>query len=351
MSWKGKAGLIGVALATVTTAALVLTTAGPAGATPGVWQSEQHASGISVSSRVVTAPTGIQSGDFLLAQVTTNHENQSGVGAPTGWTTGCVSPADATHPISTALYYRVAGGSEPSSYTWTFPAGSSAVVAISRYTGIDTTNPLDLCVLGNAGAHSSSAPYTVSYWRMETTGGDEVVGEAVGFLHAGTVSESSGYTERYDLHTSSGVGAISQEMADTTSGSCSAGPCLVDYPGSAIITMIGGEPAPVWVNLVFALRPATGVAPTNVSRPTITGNSPAGSVVSATTGVWKGNPTYAYQWQKCTPVCSDIVGATSSTYTTQAGDVGAWIQVNVTATNSGGSTTVGSLQGAGITVT
>ena len=49
--------------------------------------------------------------------------------------------------------------------------------------------------------------------------------------------------------------------------------------------------------------------------------------------------TYAYQWQRCDAAgatASTIAGATGTTYTLTAADVGSTIRVVVTATNAGG---------------
>ena len=88
-----------------------------------------------------------------------------------------------------------------------------------------------------------------------------------------------------------------------------------------------------------------------------------GQTLSVTQGRWSNNPTsYSYQWQDCTTTagtdtgvavqpggasnvmtppttasCSNISGATSSSYTIQASDVGHALAVNVTATNAHGS--------------
>ena len=90
-----------------------------------------------------------------------------------------------------------------------------------------------------------------------------------------------------------------------------------------------------------------------------------GQTLSVTQGAWSNNPTsYSYQWQDCTttagtntgtPVttggasnamtlpttgsCSNISGATSSSYTIQSSDIGKALTVNVTATNGHGSAT------------
>ncbi len=80
--------------------------------------------------------------------------------------------------------------------------------------------------------------------------------------------------------------------------------------------------------------------PTNSAAPTISGTTTFGSVLTASSGTWSGSPTYAYQWQRASTAggsYSNISGATSSTYTLVAADVGQYLKVNVTATNSGGS--------------
>jgi hypothetical protein len=84
-------------------------------------------------------------------------------------------------------------------------------------------------------------------------------------------------------------------------------------------------------------------APTNIVLPALSGTTTQGQVLSSTTGEWSGDPTsYAYQWQDCDPSggesCSDIVGATSSSYMLAGSDVGHKLRVIVTATNAGGST-------------
>jgi hypothetical protein len=91
------------------------------------------------------------------------------------------------------------------------------------------------------------------------------------------------------------------------------------------------------------------VAPTNTAPPTISGTLTQGSVLSVTSpGTWTGSPapTFTYQWSQCTSAatcaacptaCTAIGGATGSSYTLAAGDVGKWVTVTVKATNTAGS--------------
>jgi hypothetical protein len=80
-------------------------------------------------------------------------------------------------------------------------------------------------------------------------------------------------------------------------------------------------------------------APANTAVPVISGTASQGQVLTTTTGSWSGNPapTYKYQWEDCNSSggsCSNISGATSSSYTAGSGDAGHAIVVVVTATNS-----------------
>ena len=88
---------------------------------------------------------------------------------------------------------------------------------------------------------------------------------------------------------------------------------------------------------------ATGVVqalpPSNTSAPTITGTAKQGQVLAASPGSWSGSTpiSYSYQWQDCSSLggaCSNIAGATASTYTLASSDVGNTIVVIVTASNS-----------------
>jgi hypothetical protein len=86
--------------------------------------------------------------------------------------------------------------------------------------------------------------------------------------------------------------------------------------------------------------------PANQSPPTISGQAIVGQKLSASTGAWSGQAplTYSYQWQRCQPGCSNVGGATGSSYTLGSQDAGARLRVIVTATNSGGPATAPSAQ-------
>lgn len=68
----------------------------------------------------------------------------------------------------------------------------------------------------------------------------------------------------------------------------------------------------------------------------------AGRSRSTSNGSWTNSPSsFTYQWQDCNTSgtgCANITGATASTYTLTANEVGDTVRSVVTARNSGGST-------------
>jgi len=87
--------------------------------------------------------------------------------------------------------------------------------------------------------------------------------------------------------------------------------------------------------------------PASAQPPTISGSATESQVLSASPGSWSGYPapSFAYQWERCENTgqgCAPISGATEPTYTAQSADVASTLAVQVTATNSVGSSSAAS---------
>lgn len=82
-------------------------------------------------------------------------------------------------------------------------------------------------------------------------------------------------------------------------------------------------------------------SPKNTAAPTITGTAQVGNRLSADPGTWSGGTaTYAYDWQRCDAdvvYCTDVPGATGSTYGVTNEDLGYRLRVVVTAKNANGT--------------
>jgi hypothetical protein len=90
-------------------------------------------------------------------------------------------------------------------------------------------------------------------------------------------------------------------------------------------------------------------APTNTTKPTISGTAQTGQTLTASQGSWTSDSmaTFTYQWMSCDAQgnnCANIANATNQTYAVQSGDVGKTIRVTVTAKNASGSTPATSAQ-------
>ena len=92
--------------------------------------------------------------------------------------------------------------------------------------------------------------------------------------------------------------------------------------------------------------------PVNALAPTVSGSNVDGQTLTAATGTWLNSPSsYAYQWEDCDSAganCTNISGATSSSYTLTDGDIGQTIRALVTASNSAGSSSAASIQTAAV---
>jgi subtilase family serine protease len=81
--------------------------------------------------------------------------------------------------------------------------------------------------------------------------------------------------------------------------------------------------------------------PQSVSPPTVTGVAEQGQTLTEHHGEWTGSPTsFSYQWERCDNTgngCQTISGASATTYTLAAADIGSTVRVRETAHNSLGS--------------
>ena len=91
---------------------------------------------------------------------------------------------------------------------------------------------------------------------------------------------------------------------------------------------------------------AAGTAPSATKQPNPHGTAQVGQTVTVDNGSWSGTTpiTYTYQWQRCSSSgsCSNLGGATKSSYVPVTGDVGYRLRAIVTAKNSVGSASIGS---------
>lgn len=99
---------------------------GAGGAQTIEYISHSTASHSAATSITINKPTSVSSGNLLVAFICHPDTNytQRFTTLPSGWTLGSLTPISTNQTGSLLAYYKVAGGSEPASYTWS-GAGTS----------------------------------------------------------------------------------------------------------------------------------------------------------------------------------------------------------------------------------
>ncbi|MFZ6014785.1 MAG: peptidoglycan-binding protein [Patescibacteria group bacterium] len=165
---------------------------------------------------VINRPTGVSSGSFLIAGLTVNGGNGVTITPPSGWT--LIRRTDNGGNVVLASYYKVAGGSEPSSYTWTLSrafGNSRASGGIIRYSGVNNSDPIDASS-GNTGNGS-----TASAASIDTVWNNDRVVVFFGIDDNATFGTISGANERFDVTNSdsSGPATAGDDYTQITAGS------------------------------------------------------------------------------------------------------------------------------------
>ena len=150
-------------------------------------------------------PAGTTSGDVMVAHVIV-HPAGNTITAPAGWT--LVLRQDSPSVISTASYVKVAGSSEPASYTWRFGTVGQASGGIASYIGVNTTTPVDA-----SHAQYNASTSNVDNSGLTTTTANDMLVYAVGITVATTVNVPAGFTQEWSTTSnSSTTSEMSQEL-------------------------------------------------------------------------------------------------------------------------------------------
>jgi len=173
-------GATGAAAFTMTAAhewrALTVAIAPPAPPEGPIYQSFAEASNIfDVTSIMVSKPSGTANGDLLIGVVVTD-EDAGTFTPPSGWTlinSGTADPGGIADQVTLGTWYKIAGGSEPPSYTWSWTNPQTVYAFIVRITGHDSSNPIN--VWGVDTGSSTGTIITITCPDVTTTVDDTLV--------------------------------------------------------------------------------------------------------------------------------------------------------------------------------
>jgi hypothetical protein len=192
-----------------------------------------------VTAVTVPKPAGAQSGDVLVAQITTDLQPtiNDATGAPAGWTRVASQTATGAHLFA---YWHVVTASDPGPYTWTLSTAVKWNAGIAAYRGVNTATPWDTTPTGTAASTAAATTLTVPGVTTVTPGAMLVGGVA---LNSGSsaVTPPTGWGEALEA-----TGVQVTELANRVQAA--AGPA-----GDATWTFGGSFAATGWMG---ALRPA-----------------------------------------------------------------------------------------------
>lgn len=217
------------------------------------------------ASTTITIPrsTSVVAGDFMIAQVAMRPSSPT-IAPPSGWTF-IRRDNSSTNRITTALYYKFATASEPTSYTWTFSTSLITSGGIVAYRGVDPTTPID--------AHSgrvNASGCTLTANSVTTTRANDMLVFIGGFDDdSSDLIAPSGMTERLDVH----GGDTSTYFAEQQLGADGSTGNKVTSCSSSTFESVG--------NLVALSTPTNTPIPTQPVSPT---NPPASRLGCTTSG-------------------------------------------------------------------
>lgn len=120
----------------------------------------------------LSVPAGVASGDVLVAWVTANGSGSPTVTAPAGWSSFPFTTNNSGGTwYGAAVYWKVAGASEPPTYTWYFPSGFSTTGSMIKLTGLNSSGSfVDGCTMATGTGTAVATPA-----GNPTASGDEAV--------------------------------------------------------------------------------------------------------------------------------------------------------------------------------
>jgi hypothetical protein len=168
------------------------------------------------TSVVVVKPAGTSQGDLLIAAVSTDGSTSASIVAPAGWTL-LNRGSDSGNNMTLGVWWKTAGASEPANYTFTWTGNEQAYGWIMRFTGHDSSNPINAWQF-QQGASTSSTPTCPT---VTTTVANATIVRIGGFdLHDVTI-DNPGLT----AHTT-----ITMDESSATTNACSGGAGYTQQP-------------------------------------------------------------------------------------------------------------------------
>jgi hypothetical protein len=208
------------------------------------------------TTMAISKPSGTASGQVMVASV--SWASSAAMTPPSGWTLVADTSA-AAGSVRQATYVKVAGASEPTSYTFTWSTRPNASGGITTYSGVNATVPVDASADATGASGNPVAP------AVTTSSANDRVIVAAASDAVTSFTTASGTTERFDIAS----GSSTQELADFAQATAGATTAKTQVP--AVTT---GS----WTAQTIALRDAStaGLSVSTGATASFTANLDAG---------------------------------------------------------------------------
>jgi dipeptidyl aminopeptidase/acylaminoacyl peptidase len=225
-------------------------------------------------------------------------------------------------------------GATGASYTLT-PAdvGSTIRVAVTATSadGAATVQAAQTASVTVSGAPTNTALPTIS--------GVPAVGSVLSSLSGTWTGTGITYTRQWQRCDSNGSNCVNISGATGTSYLVASADVGSRLRVAVTATSSAGSAT---ANSAATAVVAAASAPTNSVAPSVSGTPRVGSFLTVLRGTWSPTTgvTFTYRWQRCDASggnCSDVAGATSTSYTATSADLGSRLRVVVTGSNAAGS--------------
>ncbi len=211
-----------------------------------------------VTSITVNKPAGTTSGDLLIGVVAT--DGTAGTfPPPASWT--LINSGTNGTAVTVGTWYKIAGGSEPASYTWSWTNPQAVYAFIVRITGHDSSNPIN--VWGVATGSSTGTSITVTSPDVTTSVADTLVLRIFG---ADRAMNFGSYPAGHTGITFGSSSGNNTTMYQCTSGAAYKTQAAIGATGTADFTAIPNVfTTEEWRALTVAIAPAA-AAPPDISN-------------------------------------------------------------------------------------
>jgi hypothetical protein len=130
---------------------------GGGGPTGVVFEEFTEASlGSNGKSLTISKPAGTASGDLLIAAVATDGNQGTWTPPSAGW--NLIDAGNQSEEVSLAVWWKLAGSSEPAGYNFSWAEDQEAYARIMRFSGHDPANPIDVSASAGGSSSSPSSP-------------------------------------------------------------------------------------------------------------------------------------------------------------------------------------------------